>query len=160
RKMTPLNLFLKRATQAEIEEVVDEYGQTIRQLASVNIFPGDMLLKNFGLTRHQRVVFYDYDEIGFLTEYNFREMPKAQSPEEVYAAGPWFAVGPKDVFPEEFRHFLIGFSGMEEIFVKLHADLFTVEFWLEMQARQVRGEIMDIFPYREKKRFIHQPSAD
>ena len=29
-----------------------DYGLAIKQLAAANIFPGDMLLKNFGVTRH------------------------------------------------------------------------------------------------------------
>ncbi|MEO1447940.1 MAG: bifunctional isocitrate dehydrogenase kinase/phosphatase, partial [Bacteroidota bacterium] len=93
RKMTPLNIFLEHATAQEAEEVVEEYGNTIKQLAAANIFPGDMLLKNFGVTRHRRVVFYDYDEIGFLTDYRFRRLPEPEEGEELYAEGPWFAVG-------------------------------------------------------------------
>jgi isocitrate dehydrogenase kinase/phosphatase len=112
-----------------------------------------MLLKNFGVTRYGRVVFYDYDEIDFLTEYNFREMPKAKTTEEVYAPDPWFAVGEKDVFPREFEHFLIGREGIRETFYRLHADLFEVAFWHRMQERQRSGEILDVFPYRRRKRF-------
>ncbi len=153
RKMIPLNLFLEDAAPEAFEEVIGEYGNAIKQLAAANIFPGDMLLKNFGVTRYRRVVFYDYDEIGFLTEYNFREMPKAQSMEEIYAPAPWFAVGEKDVFPREFEHFLIGREGIREIFVRQHADLFEVDFWHRMQERQRRGEILDVFPYRRRQRF-------
>ena len=155
RKMTPLNIYLETARQDEMEEVVDEYGNAIKQLAAANIFAGDMLLKNFGVTRHKRVVFYDYDEIGLLTEYNFRRMPKAQNTEEMYAPEPWFAIGPRDVFPEEFRHFLIGNVDIEEIFVRLHSDLFDVEFWYEMQEKQRRNEILDVYPYRRKQRFLN-----
>ena len=155
RKMTPLNIYLEKANPAEMEEVVDEYGNAIKQLAAANIFAGDMLLKNFGVTRHKRVVFYDYDEIGMLTEYNFRRMPKASSTEELYAPDPWFAIGPKDVFPEEFKHFLIGNADIEEIFVRLHSDLFDVEFWHEMQEKQRRNEILDVYPYRRRQRFCN-----
>lgn len=153
RKMIPLNLYLEAAEPAAFESVIAEYGNAIKQLAAANIFPGDMLLKNFGVTRYGRVVFYDYDEIGFLTEYNFREMPQAQTTEEVYAAGPWFAVGEKDVFPREFEHFLIGREGIRETFFRLHADLFEVAFWHRMQERQRSGEILDVFPYRRRQRF-------
>lgn len=153
RKMVPLNLYLKKATPVQVEEAIAEYGNTIKQLAAANIFPGDMLLKNFGVTRHKRVVFYDYDEIGLLTEYNFREMPKATSNEEIYAAVPWFVVHDKDVFPKEFEHFLIGIEGIQDIFFELHSDLFKVSFWKKMQALQQEGQIPNIYPYRRKQRF-------
>lgn len=156
RRMIPLNIFLEQANTADAEEVIDEYGNTIKQLAAANIFPGDMLLKNFGVTRHKRVVFYDYDEIGLLTDYNFRYLPQSQfEGEGMFDDGgrPWFAVGPKDVFPEEFRHFLIGKEMIRKIFFSNHAELFDPDFWIEMQKKQVDGEIVDVFPYRRKKRF-------
>ncbi len=153
RKMVPLNLFLDQATPDEIDEVVEEYGNTIKQLAAANIFPGDMLLKNFGVTRHRRVVFYDYDEIGFLTDYNFRRMPEPDEGEDYLASTPWFAVGPNDVFPEEFRQFLIGDERIRERFFELHADLFDPIFWIDMQTRIKAGEVVDVFPYRRRKRF-------
>ncbi|MEL6732525.1 MAG: bifunctional isocitrate dehydrogenase kinase/phosphatase [Bacteroidota bacterium] len=159
RRMIPLNMFLESANPVEAEEVIDEYGNTIKQLAAANIFPGDMLLKNFGVTRHRRVVFYDYDEIGFLTDYKFRRLPEAAYEEdEMYDDGgrPWFAVGPNDVFPEEFRYFLVGREDIREIFFDLHNDLFDPRFWIEMQQKQIRGEIVDVFPYRRRRRFSYQ----
>jgi len=159
RRMTPLNIFLESAGPEAAEEVIDEYGNTIKQLAAANIFPGDMLLKNFGVTRHRRVVFYDYDEIGFLTDYKFRRLPESQyDDEEMYDDGgrPWFAVGPNDVFPEEFRHFLIGKEAIREIFFNFHEDLFDPKFWIQMQEKQIRGEIVDVYPYRRKKRFVYE----
>src|SRR5690606_23907560 len=102
RRMTPLNLYIEKASEQQVEEALDDYGLAIKQLAAANIFPGDMLLKNFGVTRHGRVVFYDYDEICFLTEINFRVIPEARYPEDEMASEPWYSVGPNDVFPEEF----------------------------------------------------------
>ncbi len=156
RRMIPLNMFIETAQPAELAEVIGEYGNTIKQLAAVNIFPGDMLLKNFGVTRHCRVVFYDYDEIGFLTEYTFREMPKRAVDDPYGNEGTWLEVNEKDVFPEEFRHFLIGHKAMEEQFVAQHADLFSLEFWHKMQALQRNGEILDVFPYRRRLRFVNE----
>lgn len=153
RKMVPLNIFLEQATPGEAEAVIDEYGNTIKQLAAANIFPGDMLLKNFGVTRHRRVVFYDYDEIGFLTDYRFRRMPEPADEDDVYAGSPWFAVGPNDVFPEEFKHFLVGREDIREIFYRLHDDLFDPRFWIEMQQKQIDGELVDVYPYRRRQRF-------
>ena len=153
RRMVPLNLYLESANPSELAEVVDEYGNTIKQLAAVNIFPGDMLLKNFGVTRQRRVVFYDYDEIGFLTEYTFRAMPKAQDPTEIYASSPWYAIGERDVFPEEFRYFMMGHAAMIEIFEELHSELFTPEFWNRMKTLQEKGSIIHAFPYRRYRRF-------
>ncbi|MEM7372008.1 MAG: bifunctional isocitrate dehydrogenase kinase/phosphatase [Bacteroidota bacterium] len=153
RRMTPLNLYLEDANEEEAEEAVAEYGNTIKQLAAANIFPGDMLLKNFGVTRHQRVVFYDYDEIGFLTDYIFRRMPETEGNDMMMEGTPWFAVGPNDVFPQEFKHFLIGREDIREIFYALHDDLFDPKFWIEMQQKQINGEIVDVFPYRREVRF-------
>ncbi|MEM7656891.1 MAG: bifunctional isocitrate dehydrogenase kinase/phosphatase [Bacteroidota bacterium] len=160
RRMTPMNIFFQTANLADAEEVADEYGNTIKQLAAANIFPGDMMLKNFGVTRHKRVVFYDYDEIGFLTEYIFREMPKSEDPEDIYANAPWFAVGPKDVFPEQFKYFLLAREDVKDVFYGRHSDLFGVDFWKEMQQRQQREEILDVFPYRQSRRFARREGDD
>lgn len=153
RKMRPLNMYLEECHDEHLEEVVIEYGNAIKEMAAANIFPGDMFLKNFGVTRHRRVIFYDYDEIGELTAYNFREMPAASSSEEIYADSPWFGIGPNDVFPKEFQHFLVGKKNMEEIFIREHSDLFTVAFWENMQARQRQGEIIEVYPYKRNRRF-------
>ena len=153
RKMTPLNLYLQDASDFELRQVLDEYGNSIKQLAAVNIFPGDMLLKNFGVTRHRRVVFYDYDEICYLTEINFREIPKARSNEDIMAAEPWYEVGPWDVFPEEFETFLFSTDKLREVFRENHADLFTVGFWQKMQERIREDQVLDVYPYRRKRSF-------
>ena len=153
KKMVPLNLFLETAQGMEAEEAINEYGKAIKQLAAVNIFPGDMLLKNFGVTRLKRVVFYDYDEIGFLTDYNFRRIPEPRTYEDELASEPWYSVGENDVFPEEFPRFLIGRSDIRELFYKRHGDLYDVKFWRQIQERLRAGEIFDVFPYRQRLRF-------
>lgn len=156
KKMVPLNLYLETATVEEAEDVIDDYGKAIKQLAAVNIFPGDMLLKNFGVTRLKRVVFYDYDEIGFLTDYNFRRIPEARSYEDELSGEPWYAVGPNDIFPEEFPRFLIGRQDIREIFYRLHGDLYDVKFWIERQQRLKEGELFDVYPYRQQLRFVNR----
>ena len=153
KKMVPLNLYLESATPEEAEDVINEYGKAIKQLAAVNIFPGDMLLKNFGVTRLKRVVFYDYDEIGFLTDYNFRLIPEPRDHYDEMSSEPWYSVGENDVFPEEFPRFLIGRSEIRDIFYKLHGDLYDVKFWRSVQKRLERGEVFDVFPYRQRLRF-------
>ncbi len=153
RRMIPLNIYLDNCTDDEAEEAVGEYGNAIKQLAAANIFPGDMLLKNFGVTRHKRVVFYDYDEISFLTECNFRRIPEARDHYQEMSAEAWYSVGPDDVFPEEFRKFLIGHSNIRQMFYKLHGDIFDVKFWIDMQKRIRNGEVVDVFPYRRRRRF-------
>lgn len=153
RLMTPLNLYLERASEFEQRQVLDEYGNAIKQLAAANIFPGDMLLKNFGVTRHRRVVFYDYDEICYLTEVNFRKIPPPRYPEDELAAEPWYSVGPYDVFPEEFEKFLFNSSSLRELFRENHADLFTVEYWQELQQKIKEQQVMDVYPYRRKRSF-------
>jgi len=153
RKMTPLNLYLGYATEAQTDEVMDEYGNAIKQIASANIFPGDMLLKNFGVTRHGRVVFYDYDEICFLDECNFRVIPEPKTEEQAMSSRPWYSVGPNDIFPEEFRLFFTGNPTAKRFFEKHHSDLYKVEFWQGLQKDIAEGKVEDMFPYRRKKRF-------
>lgn len=153
RKMVPLNLYLSDATDEELLSVMDEYGNAIKQLAANNIFPGDMLLKNFGVTRHGRVVFYDYDEICLLTDCNFRRIPEPRTEEEEMAATPWYQVGPNDIFPEEFRLFFSGNQRAKKVFDKLHSDLYEPDWWQNMQQQIRDGYVPDIFPYRKSKRF-------
>ena len=156
KKMIPLNLYLENCSMEDAEVVVEEYGNAIKQLAAANIFPGDMLLKNFGVTRLQRVVFYDYDEISLITDCNFRIIPEADDYYDELSSEPWYSVGENDIFPEEFRRFLIGNRMVRNLFFKYHDDIFDVKFWKEMQGIQERGEIIDVFPYRNVKRFVHR----
>ena len=154
RRMTPLNIYIDTASDAQLYDVIDEYGNAIKQLAAANIFPGDMLFKNFGVTRHGRVVFYDYDEICYLTECNFRKIPEAMYPEQELASEPWYSVGPYDVFPEEFHVFLAGRPRIAKTFRQIHSDIFDADYWKSLQADIVDGQVKDVFPYRRKKRFL------
>src|SRR5690606_26291118 len=131
----------------------EEYGNAITQLAQANIFPGDMMTKNFGLTRQKRVIFYDYDEIEFLTDLNFRDKPKAESYDQIYASEPWYDIGDKDVFPEDFKRFMIGREDVKEYFFKYHEQLFDPSFWRGIQNRIRSGEFIHAFPYPESIRF-------
>jgi isocitrate dehydrogenase kinase/phosphatase len=152
RRLRPLDLFLREEASQASAAIID-YGEAIRDLARSNIFPGDMLLKNFGATRHGRIVFYDYDELAVLTSCRFREMPRARYDEEEMAGEPWFFVGENDVFPEEFLPFL-GLEGeAREAFLARHSDLLSVGFWTAMQEEHRAGRIPDIFPYPREKRF-------
>jgi isocitrate dehydrogenase kinase/phosphatase len=153
RRMTPLNLYLESASDDEVEAAVREYGNAIRELAIANVFPGDMLWRNFGLTRYGRVVFYDYDEIEYLTDCTFRSIPPAPTPEAELSGEPWYPVGPRDVFPEEFESFLLGSPKVREAFMRHHAELLRAEFWRDCQNRVAAGEIVDFFPYPESMRF-------
>jgi isocitrate dehydrogenase kinase/phosphatase len=147
RRVIPLDLYIQEAHEAAAEAALLDYGQAIKDLAASNIFPGDMLLKNFGVTRHGRVVFYDYDELRLLTDCNFRKIPPAPSYEDELSDQPWFAVGENDIFPEEFPRFL-GISGrLRDLFMAHHADLFTPTYWQQIQARLRAGELIHIFPY-------------
>jgi isocitrate dehydrogenase kinase/phosphatase len=125
RRMIPLNIYLQecfdvlrpgsgavdgalRRAQEQLEHAVVEYGNAIKDLVAANIFPGDMLWKNFGITRHGKVVFYDYDEIEYVTDCNFRRVPAPRNEEDEMSGEIWYSVGPKDVFPETFGPFLLG----------------------------------------------------
>jgi isocitrate dehydrogenase kinase/phosphatase len=151
RRMTPLNLYLENASQAQVHEALEDYGLAIKQLAAANIFPGDMLLKNFGVTRHGRVVFYDYDEICLLTEANFRRIPEPRTPEDEMACEPWYSIGPLDVFPEEFPPFLFADMDQRRLFNRLHGELYDADYWKGLQEAIRAGKVIDVFPYRRKQ---------
>ncbi|EOC1531374.1 bifunctional isocitrate dehydrogenase kinase/phosphatase [Cronobacter turicensis] len=153
RRMVPLNLWLEQATGQQLRDAIEEYGNAIRQLAAANIFPGDMLFKNFGVTRHGRVVFYDYDEICYMTEVNFRDIPPPRYPEDELSAEPWYSVAPGDVFPEEFRHWLCADPKIGPLFEEMHSDLFSASYWRALQTRIREGYVEDVYAYRRRQRF-------
>jgi isocitrate dehydrogenase kinase/phosphatase len=159
RRMIPLNIYLSDATPAQIEAVVIEYGNAIKDLVRANIFPGDMLWKNFGVTRHGKVVFYDYDEIEYLTDCTFRKVPEARNEEEEMSGEVWYRVGPKDVFPETFAPFLLGDPVVREVFMKHHGDLLDAAFWQGHREEILAGYVHDVFPYEAQKRFETRRAA-
>jgi isocitrate dehydrogenase kinase/phosphatase len=147
RRMTPLNLYLRAASPEGAEQVALDYGQCIRDLANTNIFPGDLLLKNFGVTRHGRVIFYDYDELCLVTDCHFRDVPQPSNPEDEMRAEPWFYVGEHDVFPETFIDF-VGFDAAQRAaLLHTHAEIFTARFWRQVQRRLLDGEVLEVLPY-------------
>jgi len=148
RRMTPLNLYLQECSKEKAEEVIIDFGQSIKDLAANNIFPGDLLLKNFGVTSNDRVIFYDYDELCLLQECNFRKFPKAQSYEQQMSSDAWFYVADNDVFPEQFTQFL-GLEGDSlDIFMQHHADVLDYKFWKELQEKHKDGALIEFLPYR------------
>ncbi len=151
RRMTPLNLYLRTASREEAEKAVIEYGQAIRDLAVTNIFPGDLLLKNFGVTRHGRVIFYDYDELCLVTECKFREIPQSQHDEDDMRADAWFYVGESDVFPETFINFLGFDPHLKKVFLDAHAEVLTAEWWRGIQERLREGELLEVLPYHRHR---------
>ena len=157
RRMEPLNLHVEACRRDGDEEALRlalrEYGQAIKELAGAGIFPGDMLLKNFGVTRHDRVVFYDYDEIQPMEEMQFRRIPPARTYEEEMSAEPYWRVGEHDVFPEQFDCFLVSDPRAREVFYEHHRDLLQPEFWQAKQELVRSGEQEDVFPYSEECRF-------
>ena len=170
RRMIPLNIYLQEAFDAgganatdtspaaerareQIERGVVEYGNAIKDLVAANIFPGDMLWKNFGITRHGKVVFYDYDEIEYITDCNFRRVPAPRNEEDEMSGEVWYSVGPRDVFPETFAPFLLGNPAVRKVFMQHHADLLDVAFWQGHKERIQSGYVFDVFPYDQDKRF-------
>jgi isocitrate dehydrogenase kinase/phosphatase len=160
RRMVPLNIWLTNAEQAGDEAAIEhgilEYGNAIKDLVAANIFPGDMLYKNFGVTRHKRVVFYDYDEIEYITDCQFRVIPEPRNEEDEMSSEPWYPIGKHDVFPEQFGKFLLGNAKIRKYFMKHHADLLTYSWWQEKKERIASGVIEDVFPYPQSVRFRHQ----
>ena len=152
RRVMPLDVYLRKVEEEDALAAISDYGRCIKDLAAANIFPGDVLLKNFGVTRHGRVVFYDYDEVGRLTDYHFRPFPDARHDFEELSSETWFAVGEGDVFPEELGRFMGLEGARREAFLQEHGDLFGVGFWQRMQERNLAGEIIEFFPYRDERR--------
>jgi isocitrate dehydrogenase kinase/phosphatase len=160
RRVRPLNLYLAERDEPAARAAVIDYGQAIKDLAATNIFPGDLLPKNFGVTRHGRVVFYDYDELCWLTDCNFRELPSATSYEEEIAAEPWFLVHENDIFPEEFPRFLGFRPDLLQTLIDYHGDLFQAVAWRRVQTALRAGNILDIFPYGADKRLLSSPERN
>lgn len=151
RRMTPLNLFLRSASRPEAVAAVLDYGQAIRDLAYTNIFAGDLLLKNFGVTRHGRVIFYDYDELCAVTDCKFRDIPAATNDDDEMRAESWFYVGDADVFPETFINFLGFDDELKELFLKYHGEILSAQFWRSVQQRVQQGEVLEVLPYLPAK---------
>ena len=173
RRMIPLNIYLQEAfdtlaphsgaddtalrkANEQLERAVVEYGNAIKDLVAANIFPGDMLWKNFGITRHGKVVFYDYDEIEYITDCHFRKVPEPRNEEEEMSGEIWYSVGPRDVFPETFGPFLLGNPLVRKVFMAHHADLLDPAFWQGHQVRIAAGHMFDVYPYDPSKRFRRQ----
>ena len=168
RRMIPLNIYLQEAfdtglddlrAKSQMERAVIEYGNAIKDLVAANIFPGDMLWKNFGITRHGKVVFYDYDEIEYITDCNFRKVPAPRNEEDEMSGEIWYHVGPHDVFPETFGPFLLGNPSVRDVFMKHHAELLDASFWQGHKVKIADGHVHDVFPYEADKRFEVQRAA-
>ncbi|CAG0909953.1 unnamed protein product [Cyprideis torosa] len=153
RRMEPLNVYLENVDGEKLEDAILGYGNAIKELAAANIFPGDLLLKNFGVTSFGRVIFYDYDEIELLVDCNFRKIPPPRFPEDEMAAEPWYSIGPRDVFPEEFLTFVFTNVEHRKIFLKYHADLLDAGYWQGIQQDIRENRFHDVFPYAPAIRF-------
>ncbi len=153
RRMVPLNLFLQNGSDEDVDHGIKEYGNAIKELMQANIFPGDMLYKNFGVTRHGRVVFYDYDEIEYLTDCNVRAVPAPRNEEDEVSGEPWYSVGPHDIFPETYGTFLLGDPRVRRSFMQHHADFFDPALWQRHKDHLLKGELPDFFPYDSSVRF-------
>jgi isocitrate dehydrogenase kinase/phosphatase len=156
RQLRPLNLYLQEVDEARGRLAAIDYGQAIRDLSRTNIFAGDLLLKNFGVTRHGRVIFYDYDELCLVTECNFRDLPAADTLEDEMRAEAWFYVGPEDVFPEQFVNFLGFQHGHREAFMDHHADLLTANYWRQLKQQLLAGDLPEVLPYQPRSWVEHR----
>jgi isocitrate dehydrogenase kinase/phosphatase len=158
KRMLPLDVFLQSANEEEARHALHEWGLAVKQLMGVNIFPGDLLFKNFGVTDSGKVVFYDYDEICYLTECHFRKIPESPFPEDELSSDAWYSAGPNEVFPEEFPTFLSTDPRVRRTLIKLHPDLFDYRYWQARQEDVKKGIHGDVFPYRQSVRFNKSPA--
>lgn len=155
RQITPLNLYLAEHDGKQALAAALDYGQAIKDLAATNIFPGDLFLKNFGVTRHGRVIFYDYDELALITDCRFRRIPPPRNWEDEISAQPWFTIRPNDVFPEQFINFIGLPPHLKRAFSQQHGELFDVRFWRDLKAQHEAGIVPDVFPYKHERRFYY-----
>ena len=155
RRLTPLNLYVEQVSPKKAEAAIIDYGHAIKDLAAANIFPGDLLIKNFGVTRQGRVVFYDYDELCLLDVCNFRYLPPSYGDFDEDGGGQAFYVGDNDIFPEELGNFLWSRPEHVALFKARHADLFTVKFWQRLKKLNQEGEVLDVYPYIDGRRLAH-----
>ncbi|TRW48191.1 bifunctional isocitrate dehydrogenase kinase/phosphatase [Aliidiomarina halalkaliphila] len=160
KRMIPLNLYMEYASADETREIIADYGLALKEMIAANIFPGDMLLKNFGVTRGKRVVFYDYDEVQYLHEVNFRELPKPETYEDSLAADTSHSVAPNDVFPEQVATFVFPNKALRELFIELHPELIEASYWSQQQQAVAEGVIADVFPYPQHIRFHYEKKPD
>ena len=151
RRVRPLNLYINEVSQEKAEQAILDYGQAIKDLAQTNIFPGDLLLKNFGVTRHRRILFYDYDEVSLITECNFREIPEAKDDIDELRSESWYYVGEHDMFPEEFIKFLSMNNELRSLFLVVHGELSTAEYWRTIKSRHESGKVSLVIPYSRPK---------
>ena len=160
RRMIPLNLYLEQVGKDEKARIMKDYGQALKDIIAANIFPGDMLLKNFGVTRHKRVIFYDYDEVQYLLDVNFRALPKAKSIDDALYSD--VSVAPGDVFPEQISTYVTAQPELRDLLLKSHPELMDPAYWQQMQQRIRAGQFDDVFPYPDGMRFsarFHESSA-
>ena len=147
RRITPLNLYIDENDRADVELAVIDYGQAIKDLAQTNVFPGDLLLKNFGVTRHGRVIFYDYDELCLVTDCNFRDVPEPSFEEDEMRPDSWFYVADNDIFPAEFIKFLSMDKSLKDLFFEVHGDLLTADYWRAIKQQHLDNQILEVVPY-------------
>jgi isocitrate dehydrogenase kinase/phosphatase len=150
RRLRPLNLYLEEVDARAARRAVIDYGQAIRDLARSNVFPGDLLLKNFGVTSDGRIIFYDYDELCLVTDCSFRDLPTSRFEEDELRADPWFYVGPSDIFPEQFVNFLGLPHELREEFLKHHTDLLTADYWRRLKACHQAEQLLEVVPYARR----------
>ena len=156
RRMVPFNIYLDHAEDELLDASVISYGNAVKEMIAANIFPGDMLLKNFGVTRHGRVVFYDYDEICHMDDIRIRAIPEARTPEQELSAEPWYHVGDNDFFPEQFENFVVNHPKVRERFVVHHPELLDPGYWKQVQTDIREKKRHDVFPYDTERRFINR----
>jgi len=158
RRLRPLDLHARERPEADALRAVIDYGQAVTDLARSGIFPGDLLLKNFGVSRHGRALFYDFDELCLLEEVRFRDLPQVREEDETRPLEDWLYARRDDVFPALFPNFLGLSPGLRGTLLEAHPGIFEAGWWRDVQARLRGGGYLDVPPYPAAARLPTTPA--
>jgi isocitrate dehydrogenase kinase/phosphatase len=167
RRVRPLNTFFDETRdRAQRENVIDAFGSFIKDLAGMGLFVGDCygLPFNTGLTHGLNVALFDFDDLGPLFRYRFRETPQLPTEQDEFlwnteTDGAWFPVGEFDVLVDEWERFLGVPPDLRDYFRRKHGDLFTIGYWVDVQRRLAAGELHYVLPYPPERCLANQPGV-
>lgn len=168
RRVRPLNTFFDEVRDGALRvRAVDALGTFIKDLAAMGFFMGDCygLPFNTGLTHGFNVALFDFDDLGPLERYRFRETPPPPGEQDELlwnseVDGAWFSMAENDVLVDEWERFLGVPPELREYFRQRHGSLFTTEYWRDVQRRVAGGELHYVLPYPAERRLARSPLSE